>query len=52
MRFRIMGTYQGETEEIDTADNKEEARYLVAEYRLAFGADWRIWAERKTSWVN
>jgi hypothetical protein len=44
--IRIMGTYQGRTEEIDTADTAAEARYLVAQYQLAFGPAWVILTKR------
>ena len=30
----------GKWEEIDTAKDKEEARYLIGEYQVAFGAGW------------
>ncbi len=42
MEYLIIGTYQGETEEVDSADTKEEAQYLLGEYRLAFGPDWYL----------
>ena len=33
-------------EEIDTADTKEEAEYLLGEYKMAFGLSCsRIWIE-------
>lgn len=44
--FRIMGKSQYGTEEIDTADTRETARYLANEYRVAFGAGWQIWISR------
>lgn len=40
--YEIIGRYQGESEVIDTADTKQEAEYLVGEYRLAYGAGWSI----------
>lgn len=43
--YKIMGKYQGETEEIDMATSKDEADYLISEYRMAYGRDWKIWAE-------
>lgn len=43
--YKIMGKYQGETEEIDMATSKNEADYLISEYRMAYGKDWKIWAE-------
>ena len=37
----VMGRSMGEPwEEIDTAWTREEARYLVQEYRIAFGSGW------------
>ena len=45
MTVRIMGRYNGETEELDTANNDNSAEYLIAEYRMAFGAGWHIWQE-------
>lgn len=41
--FQIMGSYQGEVEEIDTAESETEALELVGEYRLAFGQGWTVW---------
>ena len=35
--FEIIWTSQYGTETIDTADTREEARNLIAEYRIAFG---------------
>lgn len=40
IEFVIMGTYNGRTEEIDTAETAREARRLVSEYAMAFGAGW------------
>jgi hypothetical protein len=45
--YIIYGKYNGEVEEIDEADDLKTAQYLVGEYRLAFGADWKIWHQRK-----
>lgn len=41
--YKIMGKSKFGTEEIDTADDLESAKYLVGEYRIAFGAGWTIW---------
>ena len=41
--YIIFGRYNGETEEVDQASTKQEAEYLVQEYRLAFGPGWQIW---------
>lgn len=40
--YKIMGTYRGEREELDSADSLDEANYLLAEYQLAFDGDWLI----------
>ena len=40
--FKIIGTYRGKSEVVDTAETKEEAKYLATEYRMAFGSDWAI----------
>lgn len=45
--FKIMGKLPGlETEEIDSADTMKEARYLLKEYRMAFGPEWSLWIKR------
>ncbi|MHC4229457.1 MAG: hypothetical protein ACYSW0_18660 [Planctomycetota bacterium] len=41
--FLIKGSYNGQTETIDEADTREDALYLLGEYRLAFGQGWRLW---------
>ena len=42
--YKIMGRYgNGRAEEVDSADTRKEAEYLLAEYRLAYGAGWRLW---------
>ena len=43
--YKIMGKYDGTTEEIDVADEWSEAIYMVDEYTMAFGSDWEIWVE-------
>ncbi len=43
--YTIYGTYKGNTEEIDTAEDLQSAEYLVGEYKLAYGKDWTIWYE-------
>jgi len=45
--YKIMGKLKGcETEEIDSAETAEDAEYLLGEYQLAFGSDWKLWVER------
>ncbi len=41
--FEIVGVYDGTEEVVDTAEDLTEARYLVGEYQMAFGSDWRIY---------
>lgn len=39
--FEILGKYvEGDWEVLDTADERSEAHFLLAEYRLAFGPGW------------
>jgi hypothetical protein len=46
--FKIMGKYIGlAPEEIDVAQTREEADYLLGEYKLAYGRDWQLWIEEK-----
>lgn len=46
-RYKIMGRYEGaDTEEIDTTETKEEAEYLLSEYRLAYGNGWQLWIRK------
>lgn len=33
-------------EEIDTAEDTKEARYLIGEYQLAFGPGWSFWTKK------
>lgn len=40
--WKIIGTYQGRREVVDTADTLREAAYLLREYRVAFGPEWVI----------
>jgi hypothetical protein len=44
LKIKIWGRYQGSVEEIDTAETWQEARYLLNEYRTAFGPGWNLWA--------
>jgi len=46
MGYTIIGVYKGEKEEIDRADHKRDAEYLVREYQLAFGRDWIIYFKK------
>jgi len=40
--YKIMGTYHGQREELDSADRLDQANYLLAEYQLAYAGDWII----------
>jgi hypothetical protein len=45
MTIVIWGKYQNEApEEIDETENKAGALFLVQQYRVAYGPDWKIWA--------
>lgn len=46
--YEIVGVYRGEAEVIDTAEDRKEASYLVGEYQLAFGSDWRVYKRKVT----
>lgn len=44
----IWGRYKnGKPEVIDHATGKKDAAYLLGEYQLAFGPDWKLWAGRR-----
>ena len=48
--YKIVGKYGGNNpEEIDTADDKEEADYLLGDYKLAFSSDWQLWIEEENN---
>ena len=41
--FKIMGKYrQMPWEEVDEAEDKDEADYLLKEYKLAYGEGWKL----------
>ena len=41
--YRIMGKYPGQPwEEIDDFDTRPEAMKMLAEYRMAFGPEWKL----------
>ena len=42
MKYQILGTYNNNTEIIDTAENRKQAINYANEYRLAFGNEWPI----------
>lgn len=42
--IRIRGQYKDkQPETVDTATSEQDAQYLLGEYRLAFGRDWKLW---------
>ena len=46
MGFKITGRYRNnDYEDLDTADTKEDAEFLKAEYKMAFGSEWLIKVE-------
>ena len=40
--YKIIGTYKGRSEVIDTAETKKEALIYAQEYKMAYGSDWSI----------
>jgi hypothetical protein len=46
--YRVMGNYQGSTEELDSDDDVETARALRDTYTTALGSDWKVWIEVQT----
>lgn len=51
MEYRIIGRHlgTGDEEQVDTFNNRAEARAMLKEYRLAFGAGWRLWISAKVA---
>lgn len=47
MEYVIWGRSEYGTEEVDTAETMSDARYMVREYRLAFGSGWVLWIKRR-----
>ena len=46
--YEIIGVYRGEEEVIDETDTSDDAKYLVREYSIAFGSEWKIcWKKRR-----
>jgi hypothetical protein len=41
--FKIMGRYKNVEEEIDEADTREDAEFLLDEYCMAYGDGWELW---------
>lgn len=50
VEFKIMGKAKGiPTEEIDSAETRESAKYLLQEYQMAFGMGWMLWIKPITT---
>ena len=49
-KYLIMGIYQGNKEEIDSADTITECNQLINEYQLAFGSDWKFKRKINPEW--
>jgi hypothetical protein len=47
MTINIWGKYRDKVEKIDSTTSQRDARYLVGEYRMAYGQEWIVWAGRK-----
>ena len=47
MTYVILGRYNGQTEEVDSFDEKGEAERCLGEYRMAYGAGWSLWLEER-----
>jgi hypothetical protein len=45
--YAIFGRSKYGTEEIDTAETKQSAEYLLNEYRIAFGGGWSLWIKAR-----
>lgn len=44
--YKIMSSSRYGTEQVDQADTLKEARYLLQEYRLAFGSGFTIYIKK------
>lgn len=42
MMYYIYGCYQGKWEKVDSAKTFESATYLLREYVMAFGSEWKV----------
>jgi len=45
--YKIIASSRYGIETIDTADTRQEAEYLVAEYRMAYGSEFSIYIKSK-----
>lgn len=44
--FKIMGKYNGRTEEIDSFETQAEAEKMLSEYQMAYGHGWQLWIKK------
>lgn len=44
--YEIVGVYRGRSEVIDVAESKQDAAYLVGEYRMAYGNQWDVFSRK------
>ena len=44
--YEIIGHYEGESEVLDSTEDRHEAEYLRREYQLAYGDEWQITIRR------
>ena len=47
--YYINGKYQGQIETVDETESFKDAKYLVAEYRMAFGSEWQLWISSRST---
>ena len=40
--YVIVGTYRGQTEDIDESESLPDAKFMLGEYRLAYGSEWSL----------
>tara|TARA_R110000787_G_scaffold7564_2_gene25662 strand:+ start:402 stop:548 length:147 start_codon:yes stop_codon:yes gene_type:complete len=47
--WTIIGEYKGNKEVIDSAESLKEIRFMISEYRRAYGKDWILSIKRSGS---
>jgi hypothetical protein len=46
--YKIVGTYNGQTENVETdIEDMDTALYLLGEYEMAYGKDWKLTIEEE-----
>lgn len=48
MTFVILAKYNGVIHDVDETESRRDAEFLVNEYQLAYGGQWRVWYEERT----